>query len=53
MKSNPYIVHLYDSLPMNYACELFQRLKAGKTDPETRSMLRKALALSKQSRGLE
>ncbi len=53
MKSNPYIVHLYDSLPMNFACDLFQRLKAGKTDPETRNMLRKALALYKQSRSLE
>jgi len=53
MKSNPYIVHLYESLPINFACDLFQRLKAGKTDPETRSMLRKALVLSKRSRSLE
>ena len=53
MKSNPFFVRLFDPLPMASACDLYQRLKAGRTDPETRDMLRKALALSKQTRKVE
>jgi len=53
VKSNPFIVRLFDPLPMVFACDLYQRLKAGKTDPETRDMLRKALVLSGLSRKAE
>lgn len=53
MKSNPFIVRLFDPLPMAFACDLYQRLKDGRTDPETRDMLRKALVLSRQSRTVE
>jgi hypothetical protein len=42
MKLNPYLVRLFDPLPMAFACDLYQRLrKASGTDPETRDMLRR------------
>lgn len=33
----------YQSDPFSEACELYQRLKAGQNDPDTRQMLRGAL----------
>ena len=48
VQSNPLLVRLFSALSMNRACDLHQRLQAGRTDPETRQLLRQALALSKQ-----
>ena len=53
MKSHPIIVQFFDPLPMAFACDLYQRLKEGRTDPETRDMIRKALSLSKHPRKIE
>lgn len=50
VKSNPMLVRLFRALPIAPACDLHQRLQAGRTDPETRTLLRKALALSQQAR---
>ena len=50
VKSNPMLVRLFRALPIAPACDLHQRLQAGRTDPETRTLLRKALALSQQGR---
>jgi len=38
---------------MDFASDLCQRLKEGRTDPETRDMIRKALSMSKQPRKIE
>ena len=48
VQSKPRLVRLFSALSMNRACDLHQRLQAGRTDPETRQLLRQALALSKQ-----
>jgi len=56
MKSHPFIVQFFAPLPMAFACDLYQRhqrLKEGRTDPETRDMIRKALSMSKQARKIE
>jgi len=50
VKSNPMLVRLFRALPIGPACDLHQRLQAGHTDPETRTLLRKALVLSQQGR---
>ena len=50
VKSNPVLVRLFRALPIAPACDLHQRLQAGRTDPETRKLLRRALALSQQAR---
>ena len=34
---------LFRAIPFSEACELYQRLKAGQNDPDTRQMLRGAL----------
>ena len=44
MKLNPYLVRLFDPLPMAFACDLYQRLREGKRDMETRDMLLKPSA---------
>ena len=48
VQSKPRLVRLFSALSMNRACDLHQRLQAGRTDPETRQMLRRALILSSQ-----
>jgi len=53
MKSHPFIVQFFAPLPMAFACDLYQRLKEGRTDPETRDMICKALSMSKQARKIE
>ena len=50
VKSNPVLVRLFRALPIALACDLHQRLQAGRTDPETRTLLRRALALSQPAR---
>ena len=50
VKSNPVLVRLFRALPIAPACDLHQRLQAGRADPETRTLLRKARALSQQAR---
>ena len=50
VKSNPMLVRLFRALPIAPACDLHQRLQAGRTDPETRTLLRRALVLSQQGR---
>lgn len=39
---------LFEVLPMARACDLHQRLQAGRTDRETRELLRTALSLCEQ-----
>ena len=46
----PVLVRLFMALPIAQACDLHQRLQAGRTDPETRALLRRALALSQPAR---
>ena len=53
MKSHPFIVQFFAPLPMAFACDLYQRLKEGRTDPKTRDMIRKALSMSRQARKIE
>jgi hypothetical protein len=53
MKLNPYLVRLFDPLPMAFACDLYQRLKAGRRDPETRDMLLKALDIARKAGTVE
>ena len=48
--SNPLLDRLFKALPIAPACDLHQRLQAGRTDPETRTLLRKAIALAQQAR---
>lgn len=48
--SNPMLVRLFRALPIAPACDLHQRLQAGRNDSETRTLLRKALVLSHRSR---
>jgi hypothetical protein len=48
--SNPLLDRLFKALPIAPACDLHQRLQAGRTDPETRTLLRRALALSQPAR---
>ena len=48
VQSNALLVRLFSALSMARACDLHQRLQAGRTDPETRQLLRRALTLSKQ-----
>ena len=50
---NPYLVRLFDPLPMVFACDLYQRLKAGRRDPETRDMLLKALDIARKAGTVE
>jgi hypothetical protein len=50
VQSNPLLVRLFKALPIAPACDLHQRLQAGRTDPETRTLLRRALALSQPAR---
>ena len=53
MKLNPYLVRLFDPLPMAFACDLYQRLKEGRRDLETRDMLIKALDIARKARKVE
>ncbi len=48
MKLNPYLFRIFSVLPLAHAWDLHKRLKAGRTDPETRRLLRKVLAPSRQ-----
>lgn len=40
------INQLFRALPLSQASDLHQRIRAGRTDPETRGMLRRALRLA-------
>ncbi|MBU3908942.1 MAG: hypothetical protein KKF85_16180 [Gammaproteobacteria bacterium] len=53
MKLNPYLVRLFDPLPMVFACDLYQRLREGKRDMETRDMLLKALDMARKAGTIE
>ncbi len=53
MKLNPYLVRLFDPLPMAFACDLYQRLREGKGDMETRDMLLKALDMARKAGTIE
>jgi hypothetical protein len=53
MKLNPYLVRLFDPLPMAFACDLYQRLREGKRDMETRDMLLKALDMARKAGTIE
>lgn len=53
MKLNPYLVRLFDPLPMAFACDLYQRLKEGKRDTETRDMLLKAIYIARKAGTVE
>jgi hypothetical protein len=53
MKLNPYLVRLFDPLPMAFACDLYQRLREGKRDMGTRDMLLKALDMARKAGTIE
>ena len=53
MNLNPYLVRLFDPLPMAFACDLYQRLRDGKRDTETRDMLLKALDMARKAGTIE
>jgi hypothetical protein len=53
MKLNPYLIRLFDPLPMAFACDLYQRLREGKRDGETRAMFLKALDMARQAGTIE
>ena len=53
LETTPLLSRLFEVLPMARACDLHQRLQAGRTDRETRELLRTALSLCEQSRKMD
>lgn len=50
--SAKHLDQLFNALPFAEACDLYQRLNAGRSDDETRSLLQKGLRAAGLTKGL-